>query len=77
MCSFLNRTVPPPAVESKAGGDGGGPICSFKLLLRGSMIELYININDVLSKSSLHCEYSGQCAPLQLATAVIGPILSN
>ena len=75
MCSFLNRTVPPPAVESKAGGDGGVSICSFKLLLRGSMIELYIN--DVLSKSSLHCEYSGQCAPLQLATAVIGPILSN
>jgi hypothetical protein len=40
---------PPPAVESN-GGDGVGG-CSFKLLLRGSMIELYVN--DVLSESSL------------------------
>lgn len=37
--------VPPTTGSDAAGGDAGG--CTFKLLLRGSMVELYIN--DVLT----------------------------
>jgi hypothetical protein len=69
----FDRSIPVPTGAAAAGGGNGG--CDFKLLLRGSMVELYINsvltVPFALPNTVSAGGYSGWAAGVRAPTVTV------